>query len=68
MTKWRSNDAAVGYWRIYDSHGKKVYEKFSTHLNFDLVLPGEDRVEFQLDDMEKKLIWTPESVTTKEYP
>lgn len=53
-----ANDGRAGYYRIYDSDGKKVYELFSDTYAFDSVLPGEREVEFQLDTVES-VFWPP---------
>jgi len=51
----RANDADGGYYRIMDKDGRKVVEIFSKHFAFDVVIPSEDQVEFQL--LGGTLIW-----------
>jgi hypothetical protein len=53
-----ANDGRSGYYRIYNKEGQKVYELFSDTYAFDIVLPGEKEVEFQLDTV-KSVFWPP---------
>ena len=45
-----------GYYRIYDSDGKKVYQLFSDSLAWDIVITSDQQVEFQLNNGET-LYW-----------
>jgi hypothetical protein len=49
LALWARDDEG-GYFRVFDSKGHKVFEVFSKRFAFDVVLPEEDQVEFQLAD------------------
>ncbi len=53
-----SNDGREGFYRIYDEDGQKVFEQFTDTYAFDIVLPGETEVEFQLDATDS-VFWPP---------
>ena len=53
-----SNDGRQGYYRIYDQDGHKVFELFTHTYAFDIVLPGKNEVEFQLDASDS-VFWPP---------
>ena len=53
-----SNDARGGFYRIYDSEGKKVFELFSDTFAYDIVITSAQKAEFQLDASELKF-WYP---------
>ncbi len=53
-----TNDGREGYYRIYNQDSQKVFELFTHTYAFDIVLPGEKDVEFQLDTV-KSVFWPP---------
>jgi hypothetical protein len=52
------NDAAGGYYRVFDKNGDKVFEAFSAEFAFDIVIPGKSRLEIQFARGDT-LVWKP---------